>query len=164
MRNRIGRLLAWVGTVVFTAVCAFAIIQQSGAGEIFRGNRQCCQLSLTRNVQVTFNEVSGRQQYFGEIGQDKWVLERVFPGVTNGYFVDIGSGHPFTETQCPPCPCLHGPRLGQGRGTQARQPLVLTLANFMRKREVRSSAESNALEHRFKHGEKRLVRKSLTIL
>ena len=27
---------------------------------------------------------------------------------------------------------LHGPRLGQGRGTQARQPVVLTLASFMR--------------------------------
>jgi FkbM family methyltransferase len=93
VKIRIGRLLALLGTGVFAAVGAFAIIQRSGAGEIFRGNRRCCELSFMRNVQVTVNEVSGRQRYFGEIGQDKWVLERVFPGVTNGYFVDIGSGH-----------------------------------------------------------------------
>jgi FkbM family methyltransferase len=42
---------------------------------------------------VTLSELRGRQQYFSEIGQDKWVLERVFPGVSHGYFVDIGSSH-----------------------------------------------------------------------
>ncbi len=46
-----------------------------------------------RNVRVTFNEARGRSRYFAEIGQDKWVLEKVFPDVTDGYFVDIGSGH-----------------------------------------------------------------------
>ena len=28
----------------------------------------------------------------GQIGQDRWVLEEVFPGVRDGYFVDVGSG------------------------------------------------------------------------
>jgi len=93
VKIRIGRVLALVGVVVFTAVCAVAVIHRSGAAELFRANRQCCQLSFMRNVQVTFNEIRGRQEYFGEIGQDKWVLEKVFPGVTNGYFVDIGSSH-----------------------------------------------------------------------
>ena len=93
MRIRSGRLLALLGVVVFTALGAWAAIQRSGAAELFRENRRCCQLSSMRNVHVTFNELRGRQEYFGEIGQDKWVLERMFPGVTNGYFVDIGSGH-----------------------------------------------------------------------
>ena len=92
MKIRIGSLLALVAVVV-TALGAFAIIQRSGAAELFRENRRCCQLPFLRNVHVTVDELRGRQQYFGEIGQDKWVLERVFPGVTNGYFVDIGSGH-----------------------------------------------------------------------
>jgi len=35
----------------------------------------------------------GWAKYTCEIGQDKWVLEKVFPGVKNGYFVDVGSGH-----------------------------------------------------------------------
>lgn len=92
MRIRIGRRLV-LAAVVVTALCAFVVIQRSGAAERFRENGRCCQLSFMRNVHVTFDELLGRQQYFGEIGQDKWVLERVFPGVTNGYFVDIGSGH-----------------------------------------------------------------------
>jgi len=92
VKIRIGSLLALVAVVV-TALGAFAIIQRSGAAELFRENRRCCQLPFLRNVHVTVDELRGRQQYFGEIGQDKWVLERVFPGVTNGYFVDIGSGH-----------------------------------------------------------------------
>jgi FkbM family methyltransferase len=92
MRVRIGRSGLLVAIVV-TLLCAFVTIQRSGAAELFRGNRRCCQLSFMRNLEVTFDEASGRSEYFSEIGQDKWVLEKVFPGVTNGYFVDIGSGH-----------------------------------------------------------------------
>ena len=79
--------------VVIAVLCGGLVIQRSATAERFRENRRCCQLSFLRNIQVTFNEARGRHQYFGEIGQDKWVLEKVFPGVTNGYFVDIGSGH-----------------------------------------------------------------------
>jgi FkbM family methyltransferase len=68
-------------------------VQRSGAVALFRENRQCCQLSFVRNLRVTADEMRGATEYASEIGQDKWVLERVFPGVTNGYFVDIGSGH-----------------------------------------------------------------------
>ena len=42
---------------------------------------------------VTLNERLGRATYASEIGQDKWVLETMFPDVTDGYFVDVGSGH-----------------------------------------------------------------------
>jgi len=92
MRVRIGRSGVLVAVVV-TLLCAFVTIQRSGAAERFRQNRECCQLSFMRNLEVTLGEASGRSEYFSEIGQDKWVLEKVFPGVTNGYFVDIGSGH-----------------------------------------------------------------------
>ena len=30
-------------------------------------------------------------RYYGEFGQDKWILEEVFPHVRDGFFVDIGS-------------------------------------------------------------------------
>ncbi len=59
----------------------------------FIANRACCQLSLVRNVRVTANELFGRVTYSSQIGQDKWVLEKVFPDVTDGYFLDVGSGH-----------------------------------------------------------------------
>lgn len=31
-------------------------------------------------------------KYQSQIGQDKWVIEEVFKGMTNGFFVDIGAG------------------------------------------------------------------------
>lgn len=31
-------------------------------------------------------------RYYSQFGQDRWVLEHVFPGVRDGYFVDVGSG------------------------------------------------------------------------
>ena len=46
-----------------------------------------------RNVGVTLAELRGERTYAGEIGQDKWVLETMFPDVTNGFFLDVGSGH-----------------------------------------------------------------------
>jgi FkbM family methyltransferase len=92
MRIRIGRSLLSVA-VVLIALGTFVIIQRSGAADLFLANRRCCQLPFMRNLQVTFDEITGRREYSSEIGQDKWVLERVFPDVTNGYFVDIGSGH-----------------------------------------------------------------------
>jgi FkbM family methyltransferase len=33
----------------------------------------------------------GASTYHSQIGQDQWVLQGVFPGVRDGYFVDIGS-------------------------------------------------------------------------
>ena len=81
-----------VGIAAAIAV-SFVVIQRSGATGLFLENRRCCELPFTRNVVVTYRETWGEARYTGEIGQDKWVLERVFPGVTDGYFVDVGSGH-----------------------------------------------------------------------
>lgn len=61
--------------------------------ERIEANRACCQIPLVRNILVSAAELSGRATYPSEIGQDKWVLETVFPGVTDGYFIDVGSGH-----------------------------------------------------------------------
>ena len=59
----------------------------------FLANRECCAIPMARNVGVTLAELRDERAYFGEIGQDKWVLETIFPDVTNGFFVDVGSGH-----------------------------------------------------------------------
>lgn len=89
---RIGRVLVLVGLVAIALYVGVAL-QRSNAAALFRENRRCCQLSFVRNLQVTLEEIGGVTEYASEIGQDKWVLERVFPGVADGYFVDIGSGH-----------------------------------------------------------------------
>jgi FkbM family methyltransferase len=92
MRIRAGRSLLVAGVVTLGLWTAVSI-QRRGATALFLENRRCCQLPFVRNLQVTLYEIGGVRTYFSEVGQDKWVLERVFPHVTNGYFVDVGSGH-----------------------------------------------------------------------
>src|SRR5215207_5490993 len=56
-------------------------------------NRVCCDFSLAQALSLTFREAIGGPSYPSEIGQDKWVILKMFPGVTNGFFLDVGSGH-----------------------------------------------------------------------
>jgi hypothetical protein len=77
------------GTVSVVAI----VIHRTDAVERFDENRRCCQLPPVRNVLVTLGESLGLVEYPAEIDQDKWVLEKVFPGVTSGFFLDVGSGH-----------------------------------------------------------------------
>ena len=59
----------------------------------FLANRACCDFSWTTAVRVTMHEAIGGVTYPSEIGQDKWVLWKMFPQATSGYFLDVGSGH-----------------------------------------------------------------------
>ncbi len=56
-------------------------------------NRRCCQLPFGRALAIALQETLGNPPYPSEIGQDKWVAEAMFPGVVNGVFLDVGSGH-----------------------------------------------------------------------
>ena len=56
-------------------------------------NRQCCDFSLLQSLRMTGREVIGGVTYPSEIGQDKWVIGKMFPGVSDGFFLDVGSGH-----------------------------------------------------------------------
>ena len=35
----------------------------------------------------------GAPHYYSEVGQDKWLIETVYPGKRAGFFLDVGSGH-----------------------------------------------------------------------
>ena len=59
----------------------------------FDVNRVCCDFSLFQALRLTAREAIGGVTYPSEIGQDKWVIGKMFPGVTNGFFLDVGSGH-----------------------------------------------------------------------
>ena len=79
-------------------VTAVGLMAQSPRGvEIrkqYHANRVCCDLSWLQALQLTWREtMGGGPSYPSEIGQDKWVLAKMFPDVTNGYFLDVGSGH-----------------------------------------------------------------------
>jgi hypothetical protein len=80
-------LVTAAAAVVFAAAGAERFLQQ------FQANQACCRIPLVRNTLVTAGELLGFRAYPSELGQDKWVLETMFPGVRHGYFVDVGSGH-----------------------------------------------------------------------
>jgi FkbM family methyltransferase len=52
----------------------------------------CCQLSLSRSLLVSAKEELGLVSFYSNMGQDKWISEAVFPGVHDGFFLDVGSG------------------------------------------------------------------------
>jgi len=91
MRRRVIILLT--GLVLLVALGAMGYPKAEPFVTKFQANRECCQIPLLRNIGVTRAELREERTYFGEIGQDKWVLETMFPDVTDGFFLDVGSGH-----------------------------------------------------------------------
>ncbi len=61
-------------------------------GTRYQINAECCQLPLSRSLVVSAKEKLGLATFYSQMGQDKWVSEAVFPGVKNGFFLDVGSG------------------------------------------------------------------------
>jgi FkbM family methyltransferase len=86
----------WTATIVLVVVALIggAAAMRSERGMAFRDrlytNRHCCDLSLLTALNVTIQETRGTV-FPSQIGQDKWVLFRVFPGTRDGFFVDVGS-------------------------------------------------------------------------
>ena len=61
-------------------------------GARYQINATCCQIPLSRSLVVSAKEKLGLVTFHSTMGQDKWVSEAVFPGVKNGFFLDVGSG------------------------------------------------------------------------
>ena len=84
--------------VVFVLVLAAIFVMASGprgveARKQLAVNRECCDFSLWQALRMTAREAIGGVTYPSEIGQDKWVIGRMFPDVSDGFFLDVGSGH-----------------------------------------------------------------------
>jgi Methyltransferase FkbM domain len=77
------------------AAAAMALISPRGveARKQLAANRECCDLTIAQALALTARQTLGGPSYPSEIGQDKWVLFKMFPGVANGFFLDVGSGH-----------------------------------------------------------------------
>ena len=95
--NTIGMAIMKRLAMLVLLVAASAVIAASPRATEVRKqlavNRACCDLSLAQALSLTFSEAVGGLSYPSEIGQDKWVTVKMFPGVTNGFFLDVGSGH-----------------------------------------------------------------------
>ena len=83
--------------VLLVVVVALVLVARSpraiNGAKRFSFNRICCDFSIAEAVSTTFAETILRRTYPSEIGQDKWVIVKMFPGVRNGFFLDVGSGH-----------------------------------------------------------------------
>lgn len=75
-----------VGTGLVAGVCGVML------GRQYQTNRLCCLVPRYANIVLSAKEVLGLVSFPSQIGQDRWVSETVFPGVTDGFFVDVGSG------------------------------------------------------------------------
>jgi FkbM family methyltransferase len=60
-------------------------------GEQYKLNELCCGIPKQRRIVVTAKEILGLETFYSQLGQDKWVSEAIFPGVKNGFFLDVGS-------------------------------------------------------------------------
>ena len=87
--------LALVLAVAVPLVAGAAFLSPRGQALATRlaENRRCCQLPFGRAIVIALQETLGNPPYRSEIGQDKWVAEVMFPGVHDGVFLDVGSGH-----------------------------------------------------------------------
>src|SRR5262245_46898725 len=80
-------------------IMLFVVAVALGAGFVglklrarYQINAECCEIPLSRSLIVTAKEKLGLVTFYSQMGQDKWVSEEVFPGVKNGFFLDVGSG------------------------------------------------------------------------
>ena len=91
------RLVKLVVILILVAAALAVMTRSPRAIEIrkqYETNRVCCDLSMPQALRLTWQEaIGGGVSYPSEIGQDKWVLVKMFPSVGNGYFLDVGSGH-----------------------------------------------------------------------
>jgi len=60
-------------------------------GLVYEKNRNCCRIPRITNLLFSLKEVAGLIRFHSQLDQDRWIVQRVFPGVENGYFVDVGS-------------------------------------------------------------------------
>jgi FkbM family methyltransferase len=55
-------------------------------------NLHFCNPGRFATLRFSLSEVVGLIEYHAQLGQDRWIVQCVFPGVEDGYFVDVGSG------------------------------------------------------------------------
>ena len=61
-------------------------------GARYQIHQECCQIPLYRSLVISAKEKLGFETSYSRHGLHMWVTEVVFPGVKNGFFLDVGSG------------------------------------------------------------------------
>ena len=86
------RLSRVVLAVALLAVAA-TLSGYAGAqmGRHYEYNKICCDMPKRHDMLISVKETFGLLTFHSQIGQDRWIAEAIFPGVTDGYFLDVGS-------------------------------------------------------------------------
>ena len=61
-------------------------------GVRYHADAECCSIPLSRSLILSVKEKLGLTRFHAGLGEDRWVSEAVFPGVRNGFFLDVGAG------------------------------------------------------------------------
>lgn len=92
MTNR-SKLVVWISApLILIGVSTVSGVAGVKLGRQMQLNEMCCQVPGKRNLVISLNELLRLEGFYSQTGQDKWVLEAIFPGVTDGFFLDVGSG------------------------------------------------------------------------
>jgi FkbM family methyltransferase len=93
------RLFRWTALLLLVVSAATAAGYVGfHMGRRFERNLLCCDFPREHNIRVSLREALGLLHFPSQIGQDRWVAEKMFPGVGDGYFLDVGSGDGFTDS------------------------------------------------------------------
>jgi FkbM family methyltransferase len=87
-----------VVAIVLLAVATAAGYFGMRVGRSFQLNQMCCEITQRHNFEISVRERLGLLKFPSQIGQDRWVAEKVFPGIRNGYFLDVGSADGFVNS------------------------------------------------------------------
>jgi FkbM family methyltransferase len=87
------KLLVWISApLILIGVSVVSGVAGVKLGRQMQLNEMCCQVPAKRNLVVSVEELLRPEEFHSQTGQDKWVSEAIFPGVTDGFFLDVGSG------------------------------------------------------------------------
>jgi FkbM family methyltransferase len=84
-----------LGLLILGVIATGAGYAGARVGRHYEYNYLCCGMAKRHNMIVSLEESLGLRRFPSQIGQDRWVSEVVFPGVSNGYFLDVGSADGF---------------------------------------------------------------------
>lgn len=84
--------VAWIVAVLtLLGISTMSGLVGYGLGRQMLRNELCCKVPRSRNVVLSAKEMFRLVRFPSQIGQDKWVAQTVFPGVKDGFFLDVGS-------------------------------------------------------------------------
>ena len=98
-RGRIIRVIAMLGVIaMLVAVAPIGGAAYRRFAQIFHENKRCCLVPTMRNISLSLREALKITRYRSQSGQDEWVAETMFPGIANGFFLDVGSGDGYIHS------------------------------------------------------------------